>query len=81
MPISNVCFDLGGVVVRICHSFVEAVEAAKLPLVDPAPRLRARHAGQARERLVESQAGLVLAHQQLERRLQHQIRERTARLR
>jgi len=34
MPIRIVCFDLGGVVVRICLSFVVAVQAAKLPLVD-----------------------------------------------
>jgi len=34
MNLRYVCFDLGGVVVRICHSFVEAVQAANLPLVD-----------------------------------------------
>lgn len=57
MAIRYVCFDLGGVVVRICHSFVEAVQAAKLPLVDETPLLAADAIARRRDAIWAHQVG------------------------
>lgn len=57
MPIRYVCFDLGGVVVRICHSFVEAVQAAQLPLVDSALLLEPDAIARRREAIWAHQVG------------------------
>lgn len=57
MPIRYVCFDLGGVVVRICHSFVEAVRAANLPLVDAAALLEPDAIARRREAIWAHQVG------------------------
>src|SRR5688572_13177648 len=57
MPIRTVCFDLGGVVVRICHSFVEAAAAARLPSLDD-PRLAEPDAiARRREAILAHQVG------------------------
>ncbi len=45
-----VCFDLGGVVIRICRSWAEGCAAAGLPVRDPALWQRTRP---ARRRLIE----------------------------
>lgn len=57
MSIRYVCFDLGGVVVRICHSFVEAVQAAKLPLIDAAPLLEPDSIARRRDAIWAHQVG------------------------
>jgi FMN phosphatase YigB (HAD superfamily) len=57
MAIRYVCFDLGGVVVRICHSFVEAVKAAQLPLIDEAPLLAADAIARRRDAIWAHQVG------------------------
>ena len=49
-PIRLVCFDLGGVVIRICRSWTEACAAAGIPVRDPTLW---RRNGEARSRLVE----------------------------
>jgi len=57
MPIRVVCFDLGGVVVRICHSFVEAVQAAELPLVDAQRLLEPDSVARRRDAIWAHQVG------------------------
>jgi len=49
MPIRMVCFDLGGVVVRICRTFEEAALAAGVPLRD---RLAFARVAEGLERLL-----------------------------
>lgn len=50
-PIQLVCFDIGGVLVRICRSWEEGCHAAGLPLRDGAMKILKREF-QARRRLV-----------------------------
>jgi hypothetical protein len=66
----------------LCRACGAAADA-RAPLVDPAPRLRARDAGERRERLIGAEPREVVAHEERERAVafHHQIRERTARLR
>jgi len=57
MPIRTVCFDLGGVVVRICRSFVEAAAAAQLPVLDAAHLLEPDAIARRREVMEAHQVG------------------------
>lgn len=76
-PIELVCFDLGGVLVRICHSWAQAAERAGVPDLMPAdgqavpesvlPALMAYEVGQLdtlsfASRLAELSAGHSTAH-------------------
>lgn len=49
-PLQLVCFDLGGVVIRICRSWAEGCAAAGIPVRDPTLWQRSRP---ARRRLIE----------------------------
>jgi glucose-1-phosphatase len=59
MSIRTVCFDLGGVIVRICHSFVEAAAAAGLPHLDDPSLTEPDAIARRRELILAHQVGAM----------------------
>jgi glucose-1-phosphatase len=59
MSIRSVCFDLGGVIVRICHSFVEAAAAAGLPVLDDQGLTEPDAIARRRELILAHQVGAL----------------------
>jgi len=59
MSIRSVCFDLGGVIVRICHSFVEAATAAGLPHLEEPSLTEPDAIARRREVILAHQVGAM----------------------
>jgi len=59
MSIRSVCFDLGGVIVRICHSFVEAAAAGGLPHLDDPSLTEPDAIARRRELILAHQVGAM----------------------